>query len=117
MIAELHLSWFEYPKAAAIWRMLGLAKNKSKSTDQVIYLQQLASLWTKQYQPAVTVKQQLVKFNLNEQQFTQIPALRLEIASDYEALGQLVSAFQNYQDLCLSLVIAAVLSRRWRCGN
>jgi len=83
MIAELHLSWFEYPSSCYLWRIAGFSKSKSKSSHQVIYLQQLAYIYerAKQYQPAaVTVKQQLVKFYLNEQQFTQIPALRLEIA-------------------------------------
>jgi len=51
-------------------------------------------------------------------QFTQIPALRLAIASDYEALDQLASAFQTIKKLMPSLVIATVLPRRWRaCGS
>ena len=101
MIAELHLGWFEYPQAAATYKqLLGLAKAKNDQLNQVIYLQQLAYIYErlKDYQQAVKVKQQLAEFYLNEKQFTQIPALRLTIASDYEALGQLASAFQNYQE-------------------
>jgi len=56
MIAELHLSWFEYPKAAAIYEeLLGLAK-ANQIADQVIYLQPVYIYErAKQYQPAVTV--------------------------------------------------------------
>jgi tetratricopeptide (TPR) repeat protein len=117
MIAELYLSWFEYPKAAAIYEeLLGLAKANQDRADQVIYLQQLAYVYerAKQYQQAVTVKQKLAELYLNEQQFTQIPALRLAIASDYEALGQLVPAFQNYQEAYAS---AWSLQQYYRAGD
>jgi tetratricopeptide (TPR) repeat protein len=100
-IAELHLAWFDYPQAAANYKeLLGLARAKSNRVDYVRYLQQLAYIYeqAKQYQQAVAVRQQLAKFYLNEEQFTQLPALRLLIGSDYQALGQLKQAFQNYQE-------------------
>jgi len=64
MIAELHLGWFDYPQAAATYKKLRLAKAKNDHVNQVIYLQQLAYIYErlKQYQQAVTVKQQLAEF-------------------------------------------------------
>lgn len=117
MIAELHLGWFDYPQAAATYKeLLRLAKAKNDHINQVIYLQQLAYIYErlKQYQQAVTVKQQLAEFYLNEKQFTQIPALRLAIASDYEALDQLASAFQNYQE---AYALAWSLQQYYRAGD
>jgi tetratricopeptide (TPR) repeat protein len=40
----------------------------------------------------------LAELYLNQEDFTQVPALRLAIASDYEAIGQLEEAFRNYQE-------------------
>ena len=101
IIGELHLIWFNYPQAAAIYnKLLNLATAKNERVQQLRYLQQLAFIYerAKQYQQAVVVKQQLAKLYLNEQQLTQIPALRLTIASDYEKLKQIKNAFQNYQE-------------------
>jgi len=100
-MAELNLSWFDYPQAAATYEeLLGLARARSDRNGVVTYLQQLAYIYEKarQHQQALTVKQQLAELYLNEQQFTLLPALRLEIGADYEALGQLQEAFRNYQE-------------------
>lgn len=100
-IAELHLSWFDYPKAAATYEeLLGLARASRDRASEVTYLQQLAYIYehAEQHQKAVAVKQQLAELYLNEENFTQVPALRLAIASDYESLKQVEEAFQNYQE-------------------
>ena len=116
-IAELHLSWFDYSQAAKSYEeLLNIATSRgdafggsrsrsvSKRSDhrisEVTYLQQLAYIYdrARQYQQAVTVKQRLADLYLNEAQFTQVPALRLAIASDYQALGQIQQAFENYQE-------------------
>lgn len=100
-IAELHLSWFEYPQAAASYEeLLSLAKAKSDRPSEVTYLQQLAYVYRQANNPqkAVEVREKLAEFYLNEDQFTQLPALRIAIGGDYESLGQLKNAFQNYQE-------------------
>lgn len=100
-IAELHLSWFEYELAATTYQeLLGLARVRSNRLNEITYLQELAYIYrqTNQHQKAVEVRQQLAELYLNEEQFTQVPAIRLAIASDYESLGQLQQAFQNYQE-------------------
>ena len=100
-IAELHLSWFEYPQAAASYEeLLSLARAKSDRASEITYLQDLAYVYRQANNPqkAVEVREKLAEFYLNEDQFTQIPALRIAIGGDYESLGQLKNAFQNYQE-------------------
>lgn len=100
-IAALHLSWFDYTKAAAAYEeLLALARAKSDRGSSVTYLQQLAYIYeqAEQHQQAVKIKQQLAELYLNQEDFTQVPAIRLAIASDYEAIGQLKEAFRNYQE-------------------
>lgn len=100
-IAELHLDWFEYPQAAASYEeLLSLAKAKSDRAGQITYLEDLAYVYRQANNPqkAVEVREKLAEFYLNEDQFTQLPALRIAIGGDYESLGQLKNAFQNYQE-------------------
>lgn len=116
-IAELHVSWFDYPKAATTYEeLLGLARAKGERASELTYLQQLAYIYNQASQPqqAVTVKQQLAEFYLNEKDFAQVPALRLAIASDYESLGQLEEAFRNYQEAYAS---AWSLQQYYRAGD
>lgn len=99
-IAELHLSWFDYPQAVASYnQLLTLAKAKSDRPGELGYLQQLAYIYdrSKQRQQAVDTKQQLLVIYQQENLLTEIPALYLEVATDYEVLGQLEQAFTNYQ--------------------
>lgn len=99
-IAELHLSWFDYPQAVASYnQLLTLAKAKSNRPGELAYLQQLAYIYdrSKQRQQAVETKQQLLAVYEQEKLVTEIPALYLAIASDYEVLGQLEQAFASYQ--------------------
>ncbi|WP_009631912.1 tetratricopeptide repeat protein [Synechocystis sp. PCC 7509] len=99
-IAELHLSWFDYPQAVASYnQLLSLAKAKSNRPGELAYLQQLAYLYdrSKQRQQAVDTKQQLLAIYQQEKLLTEIPTLHLAIANDYEVLGQLEQAFAAYQ--------------------
>lgn len=99
-IAELHLSWFDYPQAVASYnQLLSLAKAKSDRPGELAYLQQLAYIYdrAKQRAQAVEIKQQLLAIYQQEKLLTQIPALQLAIANDYKVLGQLEQAFTNYQ--------------------
>ena len=78
-------------------------------------MQQLAYIYdqSKQPQQAVQVKQQLVELE-QKQDVTQVPALQMAIASDYEALGQSEQAFQNYQAAYKS---AWALQQYYRAGD
>ncbi len=99
-IAELHLSWFDYPQAVASYnQLLSLAKAKSDRPGELAYLQQLSYIYdrSKQRAQAVEIKQQLLAIYQQEKLLTQIPALQLAIAKDYKVLGQLEQAFTNYQ--------------------
>ncbi len=99
-IAELHLSWFDYPQAAASYnQLLSIAKAKSDRPGELAYLQQLAYIYdkSKQRQQAVETKQQLLTLYQQEKLLAQIPILHLAIANDYEVLGQLEQAFASYQ--------------------
>ena len=99
-IAELRLSWFDYPNAAAAYQeLLSLATARTDDSGAIAYLQQLDYVYKKaqQYQQAIAVKQKLAEIYQNQQQTTLLPALQLAIAADYEALRQLQAAFENYQ--------------------
>lgn len=100
-IAQLHLAWFDYPNAAKSYEeLLSLAKAKNDSVNEVVYLKQLVYIYTqaKQYDKALVVKQQLEKTYIAQQELTQLAPLKIEIASDYEALNQPDKASKIYQE-------------------
>jgi len=100
-LAELHLSKFDYPEAVAAYgELLGAARARGDRDSEIVYIQQLAYIYqqSQQYQQAIELRQELVDIYLNAKNITLIPALRLEIASNYESLGQIELAFQNYQE-------------------
>jgi tetratricopeptide (TPR) repeat protein len=106
IIGNLHLDWFDYPKAAATYeQLLRLAIARGDSASQLTYLQQLAYIYEqgKQPQQAIKIRNQLVQIYQNQNTFTQIPALKQAIGSDYESLARenpnlLREAFNNYQE-------------------
>jgi tetratricopeptide (TPR) repeat protein len=104
-IGSIHLNWFDYPSAAATYeKLLAMASATSDRTNELLYLQQLAYIYDQAKQPenSLKVRNQLAKIYQNEKNFTQIPDLKQEIATDYEALAKenpslLQEAFRNYQ--------------------
>ena len=99
-LGQLHLARFDYSQAAAVYEeLLAKAQAKSDFLREGNYLRQLATLYTEALQPenALEIKQQLAERYYNEQQ-GQLPALKIAIAADYEALNQLEAASQNYQE-------------------
>ncbi len=100
-LGELHLSWFDYTKAAANYQeLLSLATTNGDRLATITYLQQLDYIYekTKQYQQAIAVKQQLLGIYQKDPQLSlSLPTLRLAIAKNYQALGQLQAAFDNYE--------------------
>ena len=105
-IGELHLSWFDYRKAAPIYEeLLSLATSPGERVNEVTYLQRLAEIYeqTKQPQQSLNVLNKLAEIYVNENNLTEIPELKLAIASDYESLAKkdpnlLLEAFKNYQE-------------------
>lgn len=100
-IGELHLSRFDYGKAAPIYEDLLARSQAQKDTyNEGIYLQKLAEIYKELLQPehAVKIKEQLAENYLQNQQVASIPDLRILIGEDYEALKQLEKASQNYQE-------------------
>jgi tetratricopeptide (TPR) repeat protein len=105
-IANLHLSWFDYPKAAATYeQLLSLASTKGDRLNEMTYLQQLAYIYeqAKQPQDSVKIRNKLAVFYQQSGDLTQLPVLKLAIGSDYESLakenpGLLKEAFNNYQE-------------------
>ena len=75
------------------------AKSKSDRPGELAYLRQLAYIYdkSKQRPQAIDTKQQLLGIYQQEKLLTEMPALHLAIASDYEVLGQLEQAFASYQ--------------------
>ncbi|MBD1889025.1 tetratricopeptide repeat protein [Coleofasciculus sp. FACHB-SPT9] len=101
IIAQLHLNWFDYPKAAATYEeLLSFATQQGDTVNQVVYLQQLTYIYDKAKQPenSLKVKQRLAESYLAINDLTQIPALKIAIATDYEALKQPDEASKNYQE-------------------
>lgn len=100
-LAELNLAWFNYPKAAAAYEeLLMQATAKSDRVKEVFYMQQLLYVYDKAKQPAnaLKTKQRLLQTYLNQKDLTKIPALKIAIGADYEALNQPQEASQNYQE-------------------
>lgn len=106
IIGELDLSWFDYTKAAPVYEeLLGLATSQGEDVNEVTYLQRLAYIYeqTKQPQQSLNILNKLAEIYVNDNNLTEIPELKLAIASNYESLGKkdpnfLLEAFKNYQE-------------------
>jgi len=108
-MAQLYLDWFKYPEAAKVYEELlaqvqsqGVSPRMGKSdrTAEITYLKQLVYIYDQAKQPenGLRVKLQLVQIYTVQQQLELLPALKIAIASDYEALQQPETASRNYQE-------------------
>ncbi|MEB3218043.1 MAG: hypothetical protein VKN72_17690 [Nostocales cyanobacterium 94392] len=102
-IAKIHLDWFDYPAAATTYEQL--LNQVSNSNDIEKSLNDLAYIYdrTKQHQKAINARQKLSLLYRQQNKITELSALKLGMASNYEALAkenpeQLDAAFQNYQE-------------------
>lgn len=104
-IASIHMSWFDYPNAAATYeQLLSLASTRNDRTNEITYLEQLAYIYDQARLPqqSVTVRNKLAAIYTKDNNLAELPALKMAIANNYEALAkqdpsQLENAFQNYQ--------------------
>ena len=80
--------------------MLRFATEAGDRLGVLTNLQQLDFIYgqARRYQQAIAVKQKLFEIYQNDPQLSlSLPALRLAIAKDYLALGQIQTAFENFQ--------------------
>jgi tetratricopeptide (TPR) repeat protein len=104
-IGAIHMSWFDYPQAAATYEeLLGLASATGVRVDELGYLQQLAYIYdqNKQHQQAINTRSKIAEIYTKENNLLGLPELQIAIGSDYEILAKqnpsvLENAFQNYQ--------------------
>lgn len=105
-MGEVHLAWFDYPKAAVTYQeLLGLATGRGERLNEVAYLQQLAYIYEqgKQPQQSINTLSKLAEIYVSENNTTPLPKLKLAIAANYQSLakenpGLLAEAFKNYQE-------------------
>jgi len=99
MLAQLNMAWFNYPQAAAVYEeLLTRARAQGDRVKELAYLQELVYIYNKAQQPenALKTKQQLAAtIPAND---PRLPAMKIAIATDYEALNKPDEASQNYQE-------------------
>lgn len=100
-IGELHLSRFDYAKAAPVYEeLLDMAQARTDALKEGVYLQKLAEIYREMLQPANSVKykEELVENYLKNQKVQDLPSLKISIGIDYEALNQSEKASRSYQE-------------------
>ena len=99
-LAQLHLTWLDYPNAAATYQELsGRAKARGDRQNESIYLTRLAYSYEQAKQPAqaITAQQQLVALYETLPDPLSIAALKIKIADNYQLLARPDQAEQYYQ--------------------
>ena len=105
-IGTIHMSWFDYAKAASTYEeLLRLASAKGERINEVAYLQQLAYIYEQARIPqqTINIRNKIAEIYIKDNNIAEIPGLKIAIASDYEKLAKenpllLQNAFQNYQE-------------------
>jgi tetratricopeptide (TPR) repeat protein len=101
ILGDLYLAKFDYPNASVVYeQLLTKAQAAGNTYEEGIYLQKLAEIYTQSSQPknSIKIKKDLAESYLAERKINLIPNLKISIAMDYEALEELESASQNYQE-------------------
>ncbi len=99
-LAEIHLAWFKYPAAAAVYQeLMAFAQNRNDAARELDYLELLAKTYDRGdiYQQAITTQEQLAE-NFQIKSPEDVAALKIAIAANHEALGQYQQAAQAYQE-------------------
>ncbi len=99
-LAQLHLSWFDYPNAAASYKeLLNRTRARGDATNEGIYLSQLSYVYEQAKQPAdaIPYQQQLVNFYIKQNNPNLVPALKIKIADNYQLISRPDLAERNYQ--------------------
>lgn len=99
-LGQLYLDWFNYPKAAETYKqLLARAREQRNTQNQVAYLTQLAYIHEQAKEPAqaISYQEQLVSLYQTLNNPKPIPALRINLGDNYQAISRLDLAEQNYQ--------------------
>ncbi|MDF0556791.1 tetratricopeptide repeat protein [Kamptonema sp. UHCC 0994] len=133
-IAQLHANWFNYEKAAAVYEELaaliqnhrdlfvvnpgvpnrttvqsgnGAAAVPVAPPTEEESLKQLAYMYEQSRKPllAIAAREKLTSLYLSQQNLKAVPPLKMDIASNYEVLGQLNLANQYYQEAYASALV------------
>lgn len=125
-IAQIHINWLSYEKAAPVYEELatliqenralfaansavpnpavvagnGAPPQPTTPPSEVDSLKQLAYVYQQSKQPlkAIAAREKLASVYLNLQNPSAIPPLKIAIANDYQTLGQINLAAQYYQE-------------------
>ncbi|MGK7927731.1 MAG: tetratricopeptide repeat protein [Spirulina sp.] len=100
-IAQLHLEWFQYFAAEAVYQeLLTLARSQFDDASILRYLEQMAYLYDRAKQPekAIETKVELWQGYLKKELWAKIPPLQISLAGDYETIGEGETASETYQD-------------------
>jgi tetratricopeptide (TPR) repeat protein len=105
-IAQLHLEWFGYSKAAESYNeLLGQADRAQDLPNQVAYLYQLAYIHEESRQPKAAAEVLARLIPLYQTQLAQaqvlpvlLPLMKLRLADNYRALKDFDQAERTYQD-------------------
>jgi tetratricopeptide (TPR) repeat protein len=99
-LAELHLAWLDYPKAAATYEeLLNLSLVNGDYLNQLVYIKRLGEIYDKAKQPenALRSKLKLIENYENNKKAEESSRLYLEIADLYQTIGNLNLASKYYQ--------------------
>lgn len=99
-LAEIHLAWFKYPSAAAVYQeLMAFAQNRNDAASELDYLELLAKTYDRGdiYQQAIVTQEQLAE-NFQTKSPQDVPVLKIAIAANHEALGQYEQAARAYQE-------------------
>ncbi|MGB3402013.1 MAG: tetratricopeptide repeat protein [Microcoleaceae cyanobacterium] len=123
-MADVYLTWLDYPQAAksyeellTLQQQISVLQRQGKITEgvrdlgerqenattlpnEIKTLQQLAFVYEQigEYLQAIAAKERLVGYYSQQQEFLQLPKLKLSIGENYEQLQQYQQAAQNYQE-------------------
>ncbi|MEM9217742.1 MAG: tetratricopeptide repeat protein [Cyanobacteria bacterium P01_F01_bin.150] len=100
-LADLHLSWFDYPNAAIAYEdLLVLSRTNGDKVAEVDALTQLAHIYTEGDQPqdAIAIRTELVNWYEKRQEFEQIPVLKIANGDDFVDLNRPDLAAPSYQE-------------------
>jgi tetratricopeptide (TPR) repeat protein len=99
-LGQLHLSWFDYTKAAITYQeLVAIAQQAKNDADELTYLTQLAYLHEQAKQPdrAVAYQEQLVSIYRRLQNSEPVPALLIRMGNNYRSLKRVGLADQRYR--------------------
>lgn len=100
-IAQLHLSWFDYPKAAIAYQeLVAFAQTTQNRVNEIKYLNDLAYVYEQGKQPeqAIAIQQQLLTLHQKAREAEPIPLLKLKIADNYMKIQRPDLAERSYQE-------------------